>query len=123
MIRAGGIDLGATKIEAQKFDADWNVADKRRIETPTTYLELVAAVVDQICWLQKEKPQFCPQGSQRQAFQIQTQALGSPQIYQPMECRLLRMSPRLLAGGILGLMTAGLSLKPKLFLELSNQKA
>ena len=56
MIRTGGIDLGGTEIEAQKFDADWNVSDKRRIETPTTYLELVAAVVDQICWLQKENP-------------------------------------------------------------------
>ena len=56
MIRTGGIDLGGTKIEAQKFDADWNVSDKRRIETPTTYLELVAAVVDQIYWLQKENP-------------------------------------------------------------------
>ena len=56
MIRTGGIDLGGTKIEAQKFDADWNIADRRRIETPKTYLELVGAMADQICWLQKDNP-------------------------------------------------------------------
>ena len=56
MIRAGGIDLGGTKIEAQKFDANWNVADKQRIETPAAYFELVAAVADQICWLLKDNP-------------------------------------------------------------------
>ena len=56
MFRAGGIDLGGTKIEAQKFDADWNIADRRRIETPKTYLELVGALADQICWLQKDNP-------------------------------------------------------------------
>ena len=53
MILAGGIDLGGTKIEVQKFDADWEVADKRRIETPSTYNELVAAVTDQVCWLRR----------------------------------------------------------------------
>lgn len=56
MIRTGGIDLGGTKIEAQKFDANWNVADKRRIDTPTTYHELIAAMVDQILWLQEGNP-------------------------------------------------------------------
>ena len=56
MIRTGGIDLGGTKIEAQKFDADWNVADKRRIDTPTNYHELIAAMADQIRWLQEDNP-------------------------------------------------------------------
>ncbi len=56
MIRTGGIDLGGTKIEAQKFDADWNVADKRRIDTPTNYRELIAAMADQIRWLQEDNP-------------------------------------------------------------------
>jgi N-acetylglucosamine kinase len=56
MIRTGGIDLGGTKIEAQKFDADWNVADKRRIDTPTNYHELIAAMADQIHWLQEDNP-------------------------------------------------------------------
>ena len=56
MIRTGGIDLGGTKIEAQKFDANWNVADKRRIDTPTTYHELIAAMADQILWLQEGNP-------------------------------------------------------------------
>ena len=56
MFRAGGIDLGGTKIEAQKFDADWSIADRRRIETPKTYLELVGALADQIFWLQKDNP-------------------------------------------------------------------
>lgn len=56
MIRTGGIDLGGTKIEAQKFDTNWNVADRRRIETPKTYLELVGAMADQIYWLQKDNP-------------------------------------------------------------------
>ena len=40
----------------QKCDADWNVADKRRIETPSTYIELVAAVTDQVSWLRKYHP-------------------------------------------------------------------
>ncbi len=40
----------------QKFDADWKVADKRRIETPSTYIELVAAVTDQVSWLRRYHP-------------------------------------------------------------------
>ena len=31
---AGGIDLGGTKIEAQRFDQNWNIGEKRRIDTP-----------------------------------------------------------------------------------------
>ncbi len=56
MIRAGGIDLGGTKIEAQKFDAQWNEADRRRTETPNSYSALVAAVTDQVRWLQMDNP-------------------------------------------------------------------
>ena len=56
MILAGGIDLGGTKIEVQKFDADWNVAERRRIETPSTYIKLVAAVTDQVSWLRRYHP-------------------------------------------------------------------
>jgi predicted NBD/HSP70 family sugar kinase len=58
MIKAGGIDLGGTKIEAQMFDADWNVAQKRRTKTPKTYPELVNALVDQVHWLRHENAEL-----------------------------------------------------------------
>ena len=48
---AAGIDLGGTKIEAQIFAADWTVTDRRRIETPHDYNGLVAAMADQIAWI------------------------------------------------------------------------
>jgi predicted NBD/HSP70 family sugar kinase len=48
---AGGIDLGGTKIEAQVFDQDWGLADRRRIATPAGYDALVAAMAGQIAWL------------------------------------------------------------------------
>jgi N-acetylglucosamine kinase len=48
---AAGIDLGGTKIEAQVFDTAWKLADRRRIDTPTDYRSLVAAVTDQINWI------------------------------------------------------------------------
>lgn len=41
---AVGIDLGGTKIEAQVFDADWQVQRRERVPTPQTYPELVQAV-------------------------------------------------------------------------------
>ena len=53
---AGGIDLGGTKIEAQVFDDDWRILDKRRVNTPSNYPELVAAIVDQVLWLRNENP-------------------------------------------------------------------
>lgn len=31
---AGGIDLGGTKIEAQRFDHNWDIGEKRHIDTP-----------------------------------------------------------------------------------------
>ena len=48
---AAGIDLGGTKIEAQVFDSAWNRVESRRIATPPTYDALVAAMVDQIAWV------------------------------------------------------------------------
>ena len=48
---AAGIDLGGTKIEAQIFDADWRLTDRRRIETPQDYNRLVRAMADQIAWI------------------------------------------------------------------------
>jgi len=58
---AGGIDLGGTKIEAQAFDRDWTVIDKRRVQTPATYPELIDALADQIDWL-RERNETLPVG-------------------------------------------------------------
>ena len=49
---AAGIDLGGTKIEAQVFDSAWVRVESRRIATPMTYDALVAAMADQIAWVQ-----------------------------------------------------------------------
>lgn len=49
---AGGIDLGGTKIEAQVFAPDWTVAQRRRIDTPRAYGALVAAMADQVRWIE-----------------------------------------------------------------------
>lgn len=46
-----GIDLGGTKIEACLFDAGFSPLDRRRVETPTDYAALVAAMGDQVDWL------------------------------------------------------------------------
>ena len=48
---AGGIDLGGTKIEAQRFDQNWDISEKRRIDTPKTYPELLSAMAVLITWL------------------------------------------------------------------------
>ena len=47
---ATGIDVGGTKIEAQVFDADWQVIARNRVATPPEYTALVKAVADQITW-------------------------------------------------------------------------
>lgn len=47
---AAGIDLGGTKIEAQIFDADWQVMARKRIATPEKYGALVAAVAELVIW-------------------------------------------------------------------------
>jgi len=50
----GGIDLGGTKIEARLYDRGFEELDRRRIATPTqSYEEMLAAIVDQACWLDK----------------------------------------------------------------------
>lgn len=49
---AAGIDLGGTKIEAQVFGADWGQVHRRRIDTPRDYAGLVAAMADQIGWIE-----------------------------------------------------------------------
>ncbi len=56
MVIAGGIDLGGTKIEAQRFAGDWALQDKRRIDTPADYEGLLAAMADQIGWLRAAHP-------------------------------------------------------------------
>jgi N-acetylglucosamine kinase len=47
---AVGLDLGGSKIEAQIFDADWALTDKRRVDTPKTYHELLNAIGDLVSW-------------------------------------------------------------------------
>lgn len=59
---AAGLDLGGTKIEAQLFDADWQVAAKRRIDTPTTYPALLMAITDLIAWCDGIAGLRCPVG-------------------------------------------------------------
>ena len=49
---AGGIDLGGTKIEAQVFAPDWTAVDRRRIDTPRDYPALVAAMAQQVAWIE-----------------------------------------------------------------------
>ena len=43
---AVGLDLGGSKIEAQIFDADWALTDKRRVDTPQNYHALLNAIGD-----------------------------------------------------------------------------
>ncbi|MEI6097039.1 MAG: ROK family protein [Alphaproteobacteria bacterium] len=50
---AAGIDLGGTKIEAQVFDSGWNRVASHRVATPTSYPDLVAAMVAQIRWAEQ----------------------------------------------------------------------
>lgn len=58
MTIAGGIDLGGTKIEAQRFDAAWQIADRRRVDTPKSYPDLVQATRDQLSWLRAGHPEL-----------------------------------------------------------------
>ena len=51
---AAGIDLGGTKIEAQIFDSGWNRLTSHRIATPANYDALVAAMADQIAWVEAQ---------------------------------------------------------------------
>ncbi|MEO8240711.1 MAG: ROK family protein [bacterium] len=53
---AAGIDLGGTKIEAQVFDSGWNRVASHRIATPRSYDALVAAMAEQIAWIEAQFP-------------------------------------------------------------------
>ncbi|AEV35908.1 ROK family protein [Pseudovibrio sp. FO-BEG1] len=54
MVRAGGIDLGGTKIEATAFDHDWAVVETKRIPTPhDSYENLVDALCEMVIWLEE----------------------------------------------------------------------
>ena len=47
---AVGLDLGGSKIEAQIFDANWALTDKRRVDTPQNYHVLLNAIGDLVAW-------------------------------------------------------------------------
>lgn len=59
---AAGIDLGGTKIEVQLFDQDWACVDRRRIDTPDTYDDLVRAMAGQITWADQRAGACLPVG-------------------------------------------------------------
>lgn len=50
MIAYAGIDLGGTKSEAQLFDSNWNLVERQRVSTPSTYEALVETVAGQVIW-------------------------------------------------------------------------
>jgi predicted NBD/HSP70 family sugar kinase len=49
-MKAAGIDLGGTKIEAQVFDSAWAQVARQRWETPKDYAALVAAMAAAVGW-------------------------------------------------------------------------
>lgn len=51
---AAGIDLGGTKIEAQVFDAAWQLTARTRWPTPKSYRDLVAAMADAVAWCEAQ---------------------------------------------------------------------
>ncbi|MFN4192002.1 MAG: ROK family protein [Tabrizicola sp.] len=53
---AAGIDLGGTKIEAQVFGADWQLAARRRWPTPKDYAGLLSAMSEAIRWCDAHAP-------------------------------------------------------------------
>lgn len=61
-MRAAGIDLGGSKIEAQIFDAEWNVVSQRRVVTPTDYSALLTILCDQVKWLDETAGAAVPIG-------------------------------------------------------------
>lgn len=55
MGKAGGIDIGGTKIEASVFDENWLPVSTRRIATPqVSYQALVTAIAEQAHWLAEQ---------------------------------------------------------------------
>lgn len=61
-MKAAGIDLGGTKIEAQLFDDDWHPVMRQRRDTPADYDALVAAIADQIAWAEAQAGAPLPVG-------------------------------------------------------------
>lgn len=61
-MKAVGIDLGGTKIEAQIFAEDWSIAARRRIPTPRDYPALVDAMAAQILWARETAGRNLPTG-------------------------------------------------------------
>jgi N-acetylglucosamine kinase len=59
---AAGIDLGGTKIEAQLFAQDWTMTERRRTDTPRDYDGLVAAMADQLAWIDRTAGCLIPVG-------------------------------------------------------------
>ncbi len=59
---AAGIDLGGTKIEAQVFGDDWQLAARKRWTTPKSYPDLVAAMAGAVAWCQAQAHKSLPIG-------------------------------------------------------------
>jgi predicted NBD/HSP70 family sugar kinase len=59
---AAGIDLGGTKIEAQVFGDDWQLAARKRWTTPKSYPDLVAAMAGAVAWCQAQAHKGLPIG-------------------------------------------------------------
>lgn len=55
-MKAVGLDLGGSKIEAQIFDANWKMFDKRRVDTPDTYDGLLSTIAELIKWCRSVDP-------------------------------------------------------------------
>jgi predicted NBD/HSP70 family sugar kinase len=61
-MKAIGIDLGGTKMEAQVFDDAWSVVARRRHDTPRDYNDLVNGLADLIDWAGEEAGAAVPAG-------------------------------------------------------------
>lgn len=62
MIAYAGIDLGGTKAEAQLFDTEWQLVERRRVSTPETYEALVETLVELVRWVQDKAEIAIPIG-------------------------------------------------------------
>lgn len=86
MITCAGIDLGGTKSEIQLFDANWDLVDKRRAPTPSSYEQLVTMIADQIAWAVARADAPIPIGigaaglldADQHAFAANLPAMGKP---------------------------------------------
>lgn len=59
---AAGIDLGGTKIEAQVFDAAWQMTARQRWPTPKSYDDLVQAMAQAVAWCEGQSRAGLPVG-------------------------------------------------------------